>query len=294
MKQDTPGQVRWEIVTPAKANRWLENVAANRGVNDAYVRLLANEIRERRFVPNGETIKFYDDGRLFDGQHRLWAVIEADQSVQMLTVHGLMSDATLQYTTDVGRKRSLADALKMRDEHEVTTLAAATALQWRFINGQITQYNVSPSIGQALDVLERHPGLRRAVTEAQSLRRHFAFRPTLLAWGLYVMDTISGGMDDLDDDTGLRFWEGFAKGNDLSLTDPRYHLRERVLLEQRTPRMRLAPTYMLALVIKAWNAWGTGDPMKNLRWRRSGDTPEAFPELYGRPVLEEIGWFKEE
>lgn len=32
-----------------------------------------------------------------------------------------------------------------------------------------------------------------------------------------------------------------------------------------------------ALVVKAWNAYRTGRPVTNLRWRSGGSSPEAFP-----------------
>jgi hypothetical protein len=35
----------------------------------------------------------------------------------------------------------------------------------------------------------------------------------------------------------------------------------------------------LGLIVKAWNAYRAGEPVKVLKYRAGGDKPEPFPEL---------------
>jgi hypothetical protein len=56
-------------------------------------------------------------------------------------------------------------------------------------------------------------------------------------------------------------------------------LRETMMRDRASGR----PTYSkdaqvsAAYVIKAWNAWRSGEEPKRLYWRRGGGSPEAFP-----------------
>ena len=59
---------------------------------------------------NGETIGFYENGNLANGQHRLYAMSKAGVSLTFLVVEGIKNNATT--TIDVGFKRSSEDAIR--------------------------------------------------------------------------------------------------------------------------------------------------------------------------------------
>lgn len=100
------------LVTPQQAEVWLsKNLEQNRNVSFELVASYASDMKAGKWLLNGEAIKLGRNDVLYDGQHRLWAVLEADVPVKMLVIEGLSEDAIA--TIDQGRKRSHADSLKM-------------------------------------------------------------------------------------------------------------------------------------------------------------------------------------
>lgn len=276
-------------VTPTQARKWLENNPRNRDLREPYVLKLADDMRSGRWVVNGETVKIDTAGALVDGQHRLSAIIAANTPQTMLVATGLSTDPSVQYTTDMGQKRSLANSLTMQGEKNANVLGSAINVLWRYVN-RISQTTHTPTVGQALELLEEHPGLRDAVSVQSHLKSSYPYRPSALTWGVYTMDTISKNDDAMDDDIGSSFWEHVCGGLDYTATDPVFHLRNRMDQERRQP-VRATPAWVMAMTIKAWNAYAVGADVSNLRWRRRGPAPETFPRMYGEPVLEDLGWF---
>ncbi|WP_343466313.1 hypothetical protein AAI421_17900 [Rhodococcus aetherivorans] len=97
-------------VTPEMAREWLEANENNRNVRDRRVDLYSSEMEAGDWMITGEGVKFDWNGRLFDGQHRLKAVIKAGVPVQMFAFHNL--DPEAQKVVDTGAKRTAADALR--------------------------------------------------------------------------------------------------------------------------------------------------------------------------------------
>ena len=70
----------------------------------------AKEIREGRWMFNGDTIRFDWNGNLIDGQHRLEAIKETNIAQDCIFVEGLNPECA--QTIDIGYKRSVEDYLK--------------------------------------------------------------------------------------------------------------------------------------------------------------------------------------
>ena len=72
------------LVTPAMAMDWLDNAnTSNRKVSDAHVQRLARDMTSGEWKLTHEGIAFDPSGILLDGQHRLWAVVMSETSVEM-------------------------------------------------------------------------------------------------------------------------------------------------------------------------------------------------------------------
>lgn len=90
-------------VSPATAKRWLaKNTANYRALSADKVSMYARDMKNGEWKNNGETIKFYEDGTLFDGQHRLAGVVKAGVPVLMTVVWGISKDVKI---CDSGMKR---------------------------------------------------------------------------------------------------------------------------------------------------------------------------------------------
>lgn len=99
-------------VTPEQAAKWLDRNVANRTVRPSRVKEYAAAMQEGRWLYTADPIRFDEDGRLIDGQHRLMALVRADLPVDMHVVRGLSRDA--QDAVDTGAARTASDQLKVR------------------------------------------------------------------------------------------------------------------------------------------------------------------------------------
>lgn len=91
-------------ITPELATQWLENNPLNRDIRDEHVQRLAHDIVVGQWVVNGDTVKRTSTGMLLDGQHRLWAVIEAGKAADMFVIDGIPEDAFHTIDTGVAKR----------------------------------------------------------------------------------------------------------------------------------------------------------------------------------------------
>lgn len=98
-------------VTPQQALTWLEKNSSNRPLSHARIRQYVKDILDGNFGLTGEAIRFFEDGSLADGQHRLTSIVKACKSVETLVVFGL-SKSVAAYI-DTGKSRSAGDVLCM-------------------------------------------------------------------------------------------------------------------------------------------------------------------------------------
>lgn len=99
------------MVTPEMAADILRNHNhRNRVLSERHVGNLLGEMRAGRWRYTAEAIRFDRDGELIDGQHRMAALARYGKPLVFLTARGFERDAV--YTTDQGRRRTLADMMK--------------------------------------------------------------------------------------------------------------------------------------------------------------------------------------
>ena len=100
-----------ERITPAKAEAWLNKNNVNRKMREGVAEKYASDMKNGRWTQCPSPISFYENGNLADGQHRLWAIIDANTTITMPVVRGLTIEDGLNI--DTGRARSLIDAAKI-------------------------------------------------------------------------------------------------------------------------------------------------------------------------------------
>lgn len=101
--------VRYELITPAKAKKYLSKAAKNRKIYVSWVRYLAEEIKSKRWRETHEGIAFNRKGQLMDGQHRMLAIIESGIPISLSVTRNLSQDAFKVINT--GRVRNPRDIL---------------------------------------------------------------------------------------------------------------------------------------------------------------------------------------
>lgn len=255
-------------VTPALAEKWLEQNTHNRSVREKAVYAYARDMEAGNWQENGESIKFAADGVLLDGQHRLEAIVLSGTTQRMLVVTGL-PNAT-QETMDDGRKRTLNDALSLRGEEYAVPLSSLLrrALMWQ--NGLYRNTGAyTPTNTECLAFLAEHPEVRASAKVASQARKGSRLPASVLGLTHWLFSQI-------DAEDAEWFFERLASGVGLEEYHPVWTLRKRAA-EIDDSAGRVPEDMLLAFVVKAWNAYRDGEPVKLLRFRPGGANPERFP-----------------
>lgn len=260
--------IKEEDVTPQLAQQYLGKSAGNRNLKKRAVQRYARDMIAGKWEMNGEAIKFDRSGALVDGHHRLHAITMAEKTVRMLVVRGLKLGSML--TIDTGAARSFADSQAVLGHGPVpTALSSGLRWWWMYENGLLFASTPATHTELAL-VLEKHPHIAESARYIGNLRVvRSRCTPGLQCFAhAYTSAKYDREMAD-------QFWRDLNDGAGLEKTSPIYLLRGRLV---DTPTIvRYQPTFVLALTIKAWNAWIAGKKMQVLRWSTEGDHPEPFP-----------------
>lgn len=99
--------IELEIVTPAKAEKWLNSNTNNRKLRPGVAERYAADMLTGLWTTCPTPISFYEDGSVADGQHRLFAIVESGCSIKFPIARGLKRTDGLNIDTGLGR--SLVD-----------------------------------------------------------------------------------------------------------------------------------------------------------------------------------------
>jgi hypothetical protein len=115
-----------KIITPEMAKEMLlSNTSANRKLDPAKVKKLAQQMKAGQFLLTHQGIAFDMDGRLLDGQHRLRAIVEAGVPVTMVVAEGSSPESF--GVIDQGKPRDAASLLSMMRPGAKDVLRVAAA-----------------------------------------------------------------------------------------------------------------------------------------------------------------------
>ena len=113
------------LVTPAKAAAWLETQETNRKVLKSNVAKLVRQLREGKWRDSVDLIAFDIHGHLFNGQHRLHAIVETGISVWLDVKYNCPPETKL--STDNGTPRSAAATTTIWTGRRMSNQTAAAA-----------------------------------------------------------------------------------------------------------------------------------------------------------------------
>ncbi len=218
---------------------------------------------------NGAPIVLSSSGQVLDGRMRLTACLRSEATFDTLVVRGISEDAF--ETMDAVRKRTLADVLSIRKELHGRSLGAALRIIWIYLNGGYQAGLKAPSPMALLGMLEERPEIRDSVLPA------LAAMP-ILPHGCGIALHHLMGLADLQ--RASAFFE--LLGQPAMAGDPTpVTLVRDILGDMRGSGGARSQAYMIAVTIKAWNAFFSGGSIKQLRY--SPDR-ESFPQIAGLKV----------
>lgn len=117
---------RWVFVTPEMAYDWLSNQAANRTLTERHAGKFIRDLLANRWLPTPQGMGKTTEGKIIDGQHRLYAIFESGVGAWMLVCENLPPET--QKVIDDTRKRSFSDDRKIAKDSDYSTVAAIVTL----------------------------------------------------------------------------------------------------------------------------------------------------------------------
>lgn len=263
-------------LTPEIAREFLELNTGNRRVNRTRVRALASAMERGEFYNNGDTIRIGKDGRLYDGQHRNYAVIESGVTITVILVEDLEPEALP--TIDQGRARTSSDILKMVGA-EGSSAEVSLARVIMDHDGLVSRYSDATPILVSEYVRDHYSDLHLPASIGKGaghrLRNTGAKGTSQASLGFAVYKIVEPGNDVHDVERWLyRVCEndGLAKGT------PEYALSVYLHndnLARSGAVNRALRTRQVEPIIRAWNASVNGSRMSVLRMKDATELPIA-------------------
>lgn len=257
-------------LTPAVARRMIERNTHNRKISEKVIQKYEAEIRagEWRLTPGG--IGFNDRGELVDGQHRLHAIVRANQTTPMLITLGLPSSS--QEKVDRQRRRTLFDALYLaglatnRQEVEI-----ATCLTRRMVRSESGVVPSDSMVKQTLDCHLEHIRIVVAAMKGERKTRGLCQASFLSAAVLY---------HEIAPDKCLEFLEGVRTGAMLTQDHPAMRMRRFLLGETAMtsmPRGGANQNFIFRRAVFAMQAHLEGRNISGLREAEDFNQPAPRP-----------------
>lgn len=252
------------------ATTLLEHNKLNRPLRQRHVERIAAQIIGGHWKFNGDTIKLASSGDVLDGQHRLWAVIEAKLPIETIVVRDIEADAFSTIDT-LRAPRSGADVLALAGLSRYRGIASM-ALTWliRYQRGTIERFRDPENRVENADIevaFAENPQIIRAVERCAKFRG--IVNTSTLSFVYYI--TVNR-----DEVLAEQMLDTLRNPAGVPIDDPFFRLR--VHLTSRTSALK-DPLVTIAVAIKAINAAARGQTMRALSWRSQGDNPEPFPKL---------------
>jgi len=280
--------VGFETVTPTLATAYLESMPGNRFLSNKQVEYLVQQANAGTYYPFVAPIHFDTQGRLRNGQHRMWMVIESDKTQEFLVVRNASEEEI--DALDIGKRRTGGDVLALDGHKNGGLLAGGLKNLWLY------EHNILPGHPRSFLNRESGPGLTN-----HKMREYMTEHPNMVASVEYIKGTPSVrllappsmliflhyGILRANPTQGPSFWNSIATQNFWGQNDPSYRIYDRLSRAKAASdkkTAKLTPPEVAALTIKAWNSWIQGKEVHVLRWNSSGpgrsaDMGEDFPRI---------------
>jgi hypothetical protein len=265
-------RVRVERVTPKRAQDWLDRShdVQQRALSKNRVERMVHAIHAGQWVLTHQAIAIDPTGRVFDGQHRLHAIVLAGTEIPDLELDVLVAwdaEPASFDVIDTGAARTAADTLKIAGFANVNVLAASirSLLTYDHVAGTTAPWGTYGRTLTSADVLHWLDGkgnrdkATAALTLAQRVSKGVGRHGTntsIAAAALIMMTRESA----VGPDTMYEFFERLSDGASLASHSPILALRRWFIGD--TGFSRVASAYRrpvaIAVTIKAMNDYLVG------------------------------------
>lgn len=263
---------RLVMMTPKMASDLLAHAATNRNVRTSLVNWLVGQIKRGEWKLINNTIGLGKDGKLYDGQHRLWAVVMSETTVPMWIISGLEEAA--RSAIDKGTIRNVSDELGMFYNLDYTRARVAfLRLCLSFVTGHSVSVRTTDEYWDLIDDFEG--GITWSVECFLKTSAMVPFRQSAVA-GALALAHKADPKSIISFGAKLRDGENLAKGSPALLA-------RRVILEETTVQkqrqdMRLDPNVLARYVLRCAYAEIRGESIT--RMSESDESVRYFTKPY--------------
>lgn len=265
-------------ITPAMAQAFLEGNRGNRKLRDYTVHSYARDMRAGDWVTNHQGIAFYADDTLYDGQHRLQAIIQADRPQLLLVSRGWPRRGEqlvgVADTTDVGAGRTIADILKLQHATDNPRLVTMTVRSIVFLVAGTGGSTRKLSLAATLSVVQECSTGLRWIADQEWRSRGIRQAQVLAALALAAQ----AGMQTLVDKTYGLLMSGAGMGEGHPILSLRnYLLTDRCIVDSAKSKTLVAE--VVATHLKALH--------EGKKLTQQTHNPDALPWLLN-PIQREV------
>lgn len=277
-------QLKTMTVTPEMAELWLNKNGKNRRLSIAHAQRIADSIKSGRWVLNGETICFDDNGNLLDGQHRLKAITLAGMSIDVAVAVGVSDPSAFETYDSVQRIRGASQIAEMKGVKNSNRVSASARiiLSWE-MSGDCDEFYRSiisgRGVGSPQEVSDKAVEIQDEHGEAWNM---IGLTMARMSKAPAHITAIAMILNRIDPVTTASFFNRVKTGVVESENDPALIFRDRIISGRaKSVTERKWKAAVMAFAIKAWNAEKTGKPISTLWFRQESDSPEKFPRPIG-------------
>lgn len=260
------------LVTPKLAEEMLTRNTLNRPIHQHGIDKYSRLIKSGAWEMTGEPIIIASDGTLLDGQHRLWAIIDAETPAPMFIVKNVNKESF--HHIDQGIGRTAADVFSIQDIPNAKTVTSALRriIFDLFHGGSSRGTSITPK--ELLELYREHEDIQGSVPYGNLTVNQLSLFPRAYGVAYHYM------MSHVNPERANRFFKCLRTGEFEGGMTTVKALRDRLftaLVRQRGNA--LTNTEKGAIFIRAWEAWTRGRSIRILRWN-SGD---PYPKITKLP-----------
>lgn len=253
-----------ETITPEKAQVYLNMSGGNRNISQVVVDRYAKAMKNGDWKLNGDSIRFDIDDKLIDGHHRCYACIKAGVPFQTFVTRGVGSDVFA--TIDCGRHRNVGQLLTIKGVKNYIVVASSMTIAYKLMTnsgvvGVNVAYKEQKSNEEMLRFFNTDP---EGFTEAGNIAVHYKNKARILhssiIGGTYYYLTRVGNYSS---DFVQLF---FDKLINLDPCEGCIDMLRRRLWNELQSKKKTQRNIIFALLVKVWNSFVTGKPLKCLKF----------------------------
>ena len=181
-------------ITPEMALAMLQGNAGNRKADKSRIRQYAADMKAGRWKLSPQTVSIAADGRVVDGQHRLYALVDSDTTQPFLVVFD--ADAETFDVIDTGKTRSGNDIWRIAGT-SAPNVAAVARLAYMYFNHRAAAWDGSLKVtsAQVLEWATNHnylDVLRRAAKKEAIIRKDLKGLGAIVGASMAIAELAAG------------------------------------------------------------------------------------------------------